>query len=361
MATIGIACGGTGGHLYPGLAVAEKLKLAGHEVRLYTSNKEIDRKVLEAHPGFNHLALPSIGWPGIGLRTPLFFIQFYRSYQLCVREIREHRLAAVLGMGGFTSAALLLCAARRKIPVLLHESNAIPGKVTKLLATKSDQVLLGIKECADYLPKNKCKVTGTPVRTSLLRVDRKLAAEYWGLEAGRITITVIGGSQGAGGLNQLMLKSLPFLETVKESIQIIHQTGRRDVEVVEAAYRSLGINARVQAFCERMEMLYSLSDIMVARAGAASLTEISAFGIPAILIPYPHAAEDHQFYNAQIFSQAGAAVTIRENDMSSELLTTTLKAWILEPEHRSELGRAASTLNSPDAAERVAQEVLNAL
>jgi UDP-N-acetylglucosamine--N-acetylmuramyl-(pentapeptide) pyrophosphoryl-undecaprenol N-acetylglucosamine transferase len=361
MATIGIACGGTGGHLYPGLAVAEKLIDAGHQVRIYISNKEIDRTVLQQYRQYPSFALPTVGWPGLSPAVIGFCSKFYQAYRLCVGEIREHRLSAVLGMGGFTSAPLLLCASRRRIPTLLHESNAIPGKVTRLLATQSNKVLLGFQECSDYLAKSDCRVTGTPVRSTLKRLGREEAAAYWGLDPQRLTITVIGGSQGASGLNQMLIRTLPDLHQWKDRVQVIHQTGLRDVELAEANYRRAGLSARVFAFCDRMEMIYSMSDIMVARSGAASLTEISYFGLPSILVPYPHAAEDHQAFNARIFEKAGAAVMVREDLSGTDELKRCLEQWLQSPELRRVMAEKSRALGQVDAAERVAREVQNVL
>lgn len=361
MATIGIACGGTGGHLYPGLAVAEKLQQAGHQAIIYVSPKKIDQVVLKSYPQFQSVVLPTIGWPGLGFKTLTFFLKFFQAYALCVREIRQHQPAAILGMGGFSSAPLLIAAARRGIPVLLHESNAIPGKVTKLLATQAIKVLLGFEECADYLKKSKTQVTGTPVRSTLKKVKRTVAAEYWGIDSERLTITVIGGSQGAQGLNHLVLSVLPFLEKYKATIQVIHQTGIEDQSRVKDRYEQAGIKACVVDFCQHMEMLYSVSDLMIARSGAASLSEVSYFGLPSLLVPYPYAAEDHQTLNAQVYVKAGASVLVRENSFGAELLSKTLEEWITSETTRRNFGEKALSFTAYDAAQRVALEVENVL
>lgn len=361
MATIGIACGGTGGHLYPGLAVAEKLQQAGHQVIIYVSPKKIDQVVLKTYSQFQSVILPTVGWTGLNLKALNFCFKFFQAYALCVKEIRHHQPAAILGMGGFSSAPMLIAAARRGIPVLLHESNAIPGKVTKLLATQANKVLLGFEECADYLKKSKTQVTGTPVRSTLVKVNRSKAAEYWGLNAERLIITIIGGSQGARGLNQLLIDSLPLLKKFKTTIQVIHQTGKEDQARVKKAYEQAEVKACVVDFCKHMEMLYSLSDLMIARSGAASLTEISYFGLPSLLVPYPHAAEDHQTFNAQVYVNAGASVLVQENLLGAELLSKTLEEWITCEKTRHHYGKKAASFAAHDAAQRVAQEVEHVL
>ncbi|NJK92258.1 MAG: UDP-N-acetylglucosamine--N-acetylmuramyl-(pentapeptide) pyrophosphoryl-undecaprenol N-acetylglucosamine transferase [Blastochloris sp.] len=362
MATIGIACGGTGGHLYPGLAVAEKLVEAGHTVRLYISNKEIDRKVMESYPQMTAVVLPTMGWPGLGPGLFRFVLQYIKAHQIAVREIREQRLAVVLGMGGFACAPILIAAARRRLPTLLHESNAIPGKVTRLLAGRVNRVLLGFEECAEHLKKAKCLGTGTPLRSSLKRMEKSEAFRVWPgqLREGRMTIAVMGGSQGASGLNQMMMEALKTLESHRDEIQFVHQTGERDRAEVEAKYRQAGFVAEVMSFCQRMDALYSLADVMVARSGAASLTEIGYFGIPSLLVPYPHAAEDHQSENARVFVRAGAAEMIAEKE-GAGALGIKLRQWIEDEAARAVVAGRAGSLGRKDAAARVAQEVLNVL
>jgi UDP-N-acetylglucosamine--N-acetylmuramyl-(pentapeptide) pyrophosphoryl-undecaprenol N-acetylglucosamine transferase len=361
MARIGIACGGTGGHLFPGLAVAERLLAGGHQVRLYVSNKEIDRRALSAYPEYDRVALPAVGWPGLGLRTFGFVRAFWKAYRVSVREIREYRPDAILGMGGFISAPLILSASRRRIPTLLHESNAIPGKVTRWLAPRTSRVLLGFSECAAHLEASSIHVTGTPVRGSLRVVDRQEAAAFWNLDPAKFTLAVMGGSQGAAGLNKLVARAAADWKTVASRIQIIHLSGPQDVELLSYNYLRDGIRAEVRAFCDQMEMVYSLADAVIARSGASSLTELAYYRLPAMLVPYPHAAEDHQTRNADIYAKNGAAGIVHESESGS----TAVAQWVLnllnKPGEREKMSMAAAALHSGDAAIRVAKEVENAL
>jgi len=361
MARIGIACGGTGGHLFPGLAVAERLRAAGHSVRLYVSTKEIDRVALEPYPEYERLALPVVGWPGLGPRVPHFCRRFWQAYRMAVAEIRVFRPEAVLGMGGFTCAPPLLAAALRRIPTLLHESNAIPGKVTRWLAPRTSHVLLGFADCAAHLAAPSVIVTGTPVRGTLARVPRAEAAAFWGLDPARLTIAVMGGSQGASGLNRMLMRAAPAWSGMAGRIQIIHLAGPGDAELLEINYRRHGLLSAVRAFCTRMETVYSLADLVIARSGASSLTELACFGLPSVLIPYPHAAEDHQARNAEIFRRHGAALLIRESEDGAEELAREVRSLMENSALRAGFAARAAALHPPDAAARVAQEVERAL
>ncbi len=357
MARIAIACGGTGGHLFPGLAVAQECVRRGHEVRLYVSSKEIDRTVLRAHPEFPAVVLPTVGWTGLNMRALAFFRKLWQGYRLARRELRDFRPDAVLGMGGFTSAPLILTASRRKLPSLIHESNAIPGKVTRWLAPKVDRVLIGFSECSRHLPGAQTRVTGTPVRTSLGHAARAEAAAVLGLDAGKFTIAVMGGSQGALGLNDMVIRCLPEWEDLKDRIQFVHLTGTKDNDLTLANYRRHGFGAAVMPFCERMEMVYSLADLAISRSGASSLAEIAHYGLPSILIPYPHAAEDHQTRNAEIFVRAGASVLVPQKVENVARLTAEVRALATGEGLRREMAARSAAMAGRDATLRIAEEL----
>jgi UDP-N-acetylglucosamine--N-acetylmuramyl-(pentapeptide) pyrophosphoryl-undecaprenol N-acetylglucosamine transferase len=202
-------------------------------------------------------------------------------------------------MGGFTSTAPVIAGRMRGIPTFIHESNAFPGKANRHTARFVRVVLLGFRECATYFPKAQTEFTGTPIRSTLRRMDRKEALEKLGLHPGIPTLLVMGGSQGASGINQALIKAMPSLQNIP--LQVIHLSGSRDERLLEDNYRRENIPAHVAAFHHRMEEVYSAADFVIARAGAASLAELAAFALPALLIPYPYAADDHQTRNAEIF------------------------------------------------------------
>jgi UDP-N-acetylglucosamine--N-acetylmuramyl-(pentapeptide) pyrophosphoryl-undecaprenol N-acetylglucosamine transferase len=351
-----IACGGTGGHLFPGLAVAEKLRERDHQVLIFISEKEIDALAVRDHRAqFRFEKLPSIGLPGIFSPAMVGFVRgFGASITLCRRFYRDFRPHAVLGMGGFTSTGPMLAGCLARVPTFIHESNAIPGKANRFNARLAKVVLLGFAECASYFPRQRSEVTGTPIRIDLCqRPDPSAARQSFGLTSseGRKTVLVMGGSQGAHGINQAVLRALPLW---KDLFQIIHLTGREDEGAVRAAYQQAGMGAYVAAFHHRMQEAYAAADVAISRSGAASLSELAFFGLPSVLIPYPFAAEDHQTYNAEIFVRGGAATRLLEAELTTgDLLATTVRDIATDNGRLAQMSEAAQRLAPADAADRV--------
>jgi UDP-N-acetylglucosamine--N-acetylmuramyl-(pentapeptide) pyrophosphoryl-undecaprenol N-acetylglucosamine transferase len=354
---IAIACGGTGGHLFPGLAVAEELRQRGHDTLLLVSSKQIDAMALQGADQESR-ALPGIGWPGfLSPRVFTFGRNLFDSWRECGEVYREFQPTAVVGMGGFTSAIPLLLGRRLRLPTLIHESNAIPGRVTRLIAPWVNKTLLGFDSCANYLRRAHCVFTGTPVRRGLARVDRNTAAEKFGLNPALPIVLIMGGSQGAHGINQLVLKTLPLFHGNREEVQFIHLTGQADANIAEINYRRQRLTAVVEAFSTEMEQFYSLADVVISRSGAASLTELSHYGLPSVLMPYPAAADDHQTHNARIFQDAGAALLLVEQKATPELLHERVTGLLNNVGERQRMGAAAQLLAGTDAAQRVAEEI----
>jgi UDP-N-acetylglucosamine--N-acetylmuramyl-(pentapeptide) pyrophosphoryl-undecaprenol N-acetylglucosamine transferase len=355
---IAIACGGTGGHLFPGLAVAEELRQRGHDTLLLVSPKQIDAVALQGAEEQQSHALPGIGWPGfLSPRVFKFGMSLFRSWRECGQVYRDFQPTAVVGMGGFTSAIPLLLGRHLHLPTLIHESNAIPGRVTRMIAPWVNKTLLGFDGCANYLRRAHCVVTGTPVRRGLARIDRALAAEKFGLDPALPIVLIMGGSQGAHGINQLVLKTLPMWHGAREEVQFIHLAGQADANIAEINYRRERLTAVVQAFSTEMEHFYSVADVVISRSGAASLTELSHYGLPSVLIPYPAAADDHQTFNARIFEQAGAARVLIESRTSPETLHQVVSEILTDPAKKNAMAEAARGLAGNDAAKRVAEEI----
>ncbi len=349
-----IACGGTGGHLFPGLAVAEVLRARGHDVLLFVSEKEVDSLALKDHPEIPFEKLPSIGLPSPFSPAILGFVRrFNESLARCRMIYRRFQPQVVLGMGGFTSTAPVLAGKMRGVPTFIHESNAIPGKANKMTARLVRAVLLGFKECAPFFPRVKTEITGTPIRTELQRLDRAKSRAQLGLRDDLTTLLVMGGSQGASGINQAIIKALPTLHGAP--LQVIHLTGARDERLVADNYKRAEIPAFVAAFHHRMEEIYSASDLAVTRSGAASLAEIAAFSLPAILIPFPYAADNHQARNAEIFVKAGAAVVVKEADILDDALANKILPLIKDTAHLREMSENAARLSARNAADAVVE------
>src|SRR2546430_14026246 len=350
-----IACGGTGGHLFPGIAVAEVLRERGHEVLLFVSEKEIDSLALSTRSQFRFEKLPTIGLPSIYSPAIFGFLRrFAESLARCRSIYQKFKPQIVLGMGGFTSTAPILAGRIRGIATLVHESNAVPGKANRLAAKMVRAVLLGFKEAAQFFPKAQTEITGTPIRSELKQLDRQSARQKLGLQADVTTMLVMGGSQGASGINQAILKSLPLLRPAAAALQVIHLSGTRDERLVTETYRRERIPAHVAAFHHHMEEVYSAADFTVARAGAASLAEIASFELPSLLIPFPYAAGDYQTRKSEIFARAGAAFVLKESELTPELLTQKIRDMIDRPEQLRRMSERCSQLSPRDAANRVA-------
>ena len=354
-----IAAGGTGGHLFPGLAVGEVLISRGHRVMLIISEKEIDALATQGRSDFRIERVPGVG---LQSKSPLAVLKFALKFRAGLAQVkalyRDFTPQAVLGMGGFTSTAPLLAGRSRKIPTFVHESNAIPGKSNKFNGRIVTRVLLGFEECAQFFPAGKCTVTGTPIRTSLAtRLDQTQALAAFGLKPGIPTLLVMGGSQGAHGINQSLINALPQLSA--KPLQVIHLTGKQDEQLMRDSYAKAGIPAFTAAFFYRMEEAYSAADFAISRSGAASLTELSHFALPSILIPYPFAAEDHQTFNAKIFERAGAATLLQERETSGETLATKLLWFLEDPNRLSDMSARSASLAPQQAAERVADTILH--
>jgi len=355
-----IACGGTGGHLFPGLAVAEELHGRGHEVLLLVSEKEIDAVALRDHSEFRREKLPSIGMPAVlSPAFPRFLKRSWDSFSTCRQLYSRYRPVSVLGMGGFTSAAPLLAARTSRIPCFLHESNAIAGRANRLAARWADRVLLGMKDCEASFSGRSCIVTGTPVRRDLgSPLPKGEARKSFGLDPERPTLLVMGGSQGAAGINQLLFRSAPYLRNFRDAeghpLQVIHLTGERDDNLAAINYQREDTPAYVAAFHHRMAEAYSAADLVISRAGAASLGEISQFGLPSILIPFPFAADLHQHRNAEAFRDAGAAEMIEEKDADPASFALLIRNLLEDGRRRERMASAAASVLPRGAASLVA-------
>lgn len=356
-----IACGGTGGHLFPGIAVGEVLATRGHDVTLLISEKKIDSLAASGHGSLRFEKMPVLAMPRPwSPRMISFLAQTWRGLNQCRALIRQHQVEAVLGMGGFTSTAPIIAGRLEKTRTLIHESNAIPGRANRINARFARVVLLGFGEAASHFPKKETHVTGTPVRRALLEAARGGTEDpraFFGLKPDVKTLLVVGGSQGARGINQAIIQSLPHLDAL--GIQILHITGPEDYQAVRDAYQAKPLSTRshIAAFCHRMELACRAADVALARSGASTLSELALFGLPAILVPYPFAADDHQTKNAEIFARAGAAALIQQADLGPDRLASTIRDMLLSEKTHRRMSAAARALAHEDAAERVADLV----
>ncbi|MFT5465935.1 MAG: UDP-N-acetylglucosamine--N-acetylmuramyl-(pentapeptide) pyrophosphoryl-undecaprenol N-acetylglucosamine transferase [Verrucomicrobiales bacterium] len=352
-----IACGGTGGHLFPGIAIAEQLISRGRKVILLISEKEIDQIASQAYPHLRFEQLPSVAAPKPWSPKMFPFLSKLRKGVKRTKQlIKEIDADTVIGMGGFTSTAPLLAAKMAGCVGMIHEANAIPGRANRLNARIARFALCGWEACKKHLPSKKAKVVGTPVRSGLYKLPEPAAArQHFGLEKDRFTLMVMGGSQGAHGINEAVVEMLQFFEP--ELIQMLHITGQEDFKEVSAGYAKTEIRSHVVPFTSEIEQAYAACDLAVCRSGASSLTEMSVIGLPGILVPYPHATDDHQNRNADVFVEKDACVVIQQKDLTAEVLARTIAELGTNSDRLKTMGENMKTLAPKHAARAIRQLV----
>ena len=358
-----IASGGSGGHIFPAIALAEELRLKDRsvEIMFVGSDRALDRRIFEKE-GFKYRLLPANKLPYRASFNTLFFllklsIDIFRSLMI----IMKYRPDAVVGFGGYVSAPVITAAYILSIPRMVHEQNVVPGRANAMLFRFADRIAISFEETKKYLGAyaRKAVFTGNPIRASLLKDDKAGNIKKLGLDPQKFTILVIGGSQGAHNLNKVFLKSLSKMgEDIRRSLQVIHITGVTDYGWASAVYKELCMEHRVHSFVDRIEEAYSASDLIVTRSGASAIFEIAYFGRPMILIPYPFALS-HQSENARIFSARGAAIEIDEKDLSGDLMKERIEGLLRDRSKLSEMGESARRMSVPDSSRSLAQVVLN--
>ena len=338
-----IACGGTGGHLFPGIAVGEALRARGHEVMLLISEKKVDS---EASAKYTHLCfktVPAVAKPPtLSLRMLPFLWKLWGSIRQCKAIIRGFQADAVLGMGGFTSLPPVYAGHKLGLKTFIHDSNARPGRANLMTSRFCTRVFLGLDAAKKFFPNRETVTTGTPVRPEITNLPtREDAAAHFGLDPARPTIVVTGGSQGARRLNDLSAQAAASLPG---DTQVLHIAGALDFQRVceittdRAGYEVLG-------FCDQMPSAYAIADLVIARSGASSLTEIAIAGHPSILVPYP--------YDAEVFAEAGAAILVQERDLDAKKLASLATSILQDLPTYKRMAKATRTLAVPDAADRV--------
>ncbi len=355
------AGGGTGGHLFPGLAVAEELRRRQPACRIVFAGSErgIERQILQ-QADCEHVPLAIESSAGL-LRHPLRFLKnYWRSKSQSRGLLDEIQPHAVIGLGGFASVPIVNAAHARKIPVLLLEQNVVPGRATRWLARKADRVCHAFDECRDAFRKRGGHVvTGNPVRQEIARLyDRDDARG----ECSPRTILVLGGSQGSEAVNRLWIAAAERLTGRLLPLRILHQSGPRDVGMLRERYDRAGLTAIVEPFFEILPTLYRQADLVVSRAGATTLAELACAGLPAILIPYPGAIGDHQAKNARHFERHGAARVVEQtSDLRAAEEKLVLSLGELLDADLTAMRRSMRELAQPQAAANVVEELLSVL
>jgi len=354
---VAIACGGTGGHLFPGIAVAEELQKHDCKIGLLISPKEIDRQAVKAARDMEIFTLPAVGFQNRNYLS--FALSFWKSFRAAKKIFKARPPMAVLAMGGFTSAPPILAAKKFGARAFLHESNTIPGRANRFLARFVDEAFVGFPEAAAQINACRTSVTGTPVRPQFTEPPAEAACRAaLGLEANLPTILVFGGSQGASGLNEMILSALPLLAS--KNWQWLHLTGSNDFEKIKAAYASLQLKAIVKPFLAEMDLALGAATVAVSRAGASSLAEIAAVRLPSLLVPFPAAADNHQYYNALAFEKDGAAKVLEQKNSTPEKVAAILSGMVEDETARRDIQSSLGRRHTPCAAGVIAGNILGA-
>lgn len=351
-----ICGGGTGGHLFPGIAVAEEVldSVPRSEVLYVATERETDAKVLRDKP-FPFVVLKSQGIKGKTGRQKLgALLRMPGSLWDAWRIISRFRPDVVLGVGGYVTGPPLLAAWLRRIPTCIHEQNSVPGLANRLLGRLVKRVFVSFPGSEQRFPARKCLFTGNPVR-------KEVRALSGGEKIGdNFTLVVMGGSLGAHSINTMMMEAAQIMRTtVPAGFVVIHQTGRQDSKSVRQAYKEAGIPARVASFFSQMPFVLAKADLVVGRAGATSLAELTVMGKPMILIPYPHAADNHQEINADWLVEAGAAIKCREKETSGAELAALIVELAQDDQKRRKMADRAHKLGEPAAAKKIVRHCLD--
>ncbi len=382
-----IAASGRGGHLFPALSLAQELKRNNFQIYFVLDKGGSDQEVIKR--GF---ALESLSATSIKLNSlKTFFgstIGLLKSFVESLAILRRVKPRAVVGFGGYASFPVVLLAAIKGIPTVIHEQNVIPGRANRMLSLWAGKIAISFLATQKYFNSSKTVFTGTPVREELLAAREEDALKEFNLEKDKFTILVMGGSQGSRRINQAfidaasslkdaLLRPAPFgqgfeglsCEAVHESstakkdaltFQVIHIAGRDDYDYVKNAYAKTNLRVCCIAFLEKMGYAYSIADLVISRAGASSLSEIAAFRIPSILVPYPF-ARNHQMANASVFRELGAAVIIEDKDLSGEKLRAVLSQLLSQKGRLKKMQEGFGRIGAVDAAKKLAQVVTSVI
>jgi UDP-N-acetylglucosamine--N-acetylmuramyl-(pentapeptide) pyrophosphoryl-undecaprenol N-acetylglucosamine transferase len=350
-----IAAGGTGGHVFPGLAIAEELRAQEPQspVLFVGTRAGLEARLVPAH-GYPLELIAISGMRRVGpgaslrslLRLPLALLQ-------SARIVRRFRPDVVVGVGGYASGPVVLAAALLGHPTLLAEPNSIPGLANRVLGRFARVVCVAFESAGARFARGKVRLTGNPVRRGV----RASADPDGGRPVdARSRVLVLGGSQGARGLNGVVADALALLAGRSLPLRVVHQAGAADLEATRARYVAAGVDAETTAFIDDVAAAYRAADLVVARAGATTIAELTVAGRPAVLVPYPYAVDDHQWHNARPLVEAGAALCFRESEIGAARLADEIARLLGDRARLFAMGRAMAALGRPDAAARIVDE-----
>jgi UDP-N-acetylglucosamine--N-acetylmuramyl-(pentapeptide) pyrophosphoryl-undecaprenol N-acetylglucosamine transferase len=364
-----VAGGGTGGHLFPGIAVAEEFLAweKGNEVLFIGTEKGIEARILP-RLGFCLECIAAAGIRGkSGLSRVKGLAMLLYGYAQARRILQRFRPDVVLGVGGYASGPVVLAAGGIGLKRFIHEQNAIPGFTNKVLARFSDRVFISLAESEKFFPGGEILLTGNPIRKEILAeflsdgnpIAFSGTSTSERVAGGNFRLLVFGGSAGAHSINRALIDALPFLASYREKLAITHQTGENDQEEVREAYEREGFKAVTVPFIDNMAGAYRNADLIVCRAGATTVAEVTACGKACIFIPYPYAVDDHQRRNAEALLKKGAGFMILDRELSGESLARLITDLVANPDKIEDAGRNAKKLARLDAAQVIVAEMVN--
>ena len=342
-----IAGGGTGGHLFPGIAVAREVKtrIMNANVLFVVGRKKMEADIL-SRCGFTSIAIDVEGIKGRGWSKGMaVLIKLPKSILQSASIIRRFSPAFVLGVGGYSAGPFCVAAKLMRIPTAIHEQNSFPGVTNRLLSKFVDRIFISFEESRSYFENKKSILTGNPVRRELFLVQPNKTKV-----PDKFTVLVVGGSQGAQAINKIVVEALALLADRGKKVEVIHQTGKGDHERVINDYRARGLKGEITPFIDDMGDAYSRADIVVSRAGATTIFELAALGKPSILIPYPYATNHHQEINAASLVQVGGAEMILQKDLTGEGMASTLIRYMDNRPALKKMGEQARQISQPNAA-----------
>ncbi|MFH1379029.1 MAG: undecaprenyldiphospho-muramoylpentapeptide beta-N-acetylglucosaminyltransferase [bacterium] len=333
-----IAAGGTGGHVFPGIALGYELKRKNYNVRFITRKNDLFIPLLNKH-SFDYSTINIHGW-----NRRLSF-RIFSSFALCIASffkslqiLTNCKPSAVVGMGGYVSLPVVVAAWFKNIPVLIHEQNIVPGLTNSISSCFAKKIAISFDESKSKFKSNKIIVTGNPVRNDLLGDEPKNAQKNLHIPSNKLVVLIFGGSQGASSINAHMLSAINIIErTSTDKPFFIHITGKKDYAKVLQAYTSKQIPALVKDFTNDMGILYSAADLVICRAGASTIAELIYMQKPAILVPYPHAAGDHQKKNAEYLFNKGCVHMAADKELSGLFLSNTILDYMHNKDHLSSM------------------------
>ena len=352
-----ITGGGTGGHIYPALSIAQQLRQSGAEL-LYIGSGHGPEGALAEQEGFRFIAVPSGPIAGMSLRTVQSLGKLSIGMMKAYSILRDFRPDVLVGTGGYTSAGVAFAEWMRHGRVVIHEQNSIPGRTNRFLARLARSVCVTFEESVRYFPAGKTIVTGLPVRPEIAAgMNKGTARKLLGLALDKFTVLVFGGSQGAKRLNEIVLDAIPTL--LNKNLQVLHQTGKKNYDEV-VSRQPEGGSYFIRPYIDKMAAAYASADLVVSRSGASSIAEITVCGLPAILVPYPYAQADHQTKNAEVISRPGAALVLEEHGATGSILAEMILDLIDDPARLERMAHASKSLGRPDATDEIVRVIQEA-